>query len=141
MGLTDRHVEAVRKGARVSRGLSTRNQHPRFALLSLSYLSRPRSIIVSLSLRPSLPSAICSFFLPLSSPAISLSLCFSLSAQCVLWTILRFYPFAFGFFDRSGVAIFERGLAGIESRLRFESTCQFSDETFPKVWQARWEDV
>lgn len=36
MGLTVGHVEAVRKGARVSRGLSTRNQHPRFVLLSLS---------------------------------------------------------------------------------------------------------
>lgn len=36
MGLTVGHVEAVRKGARVSRGLSTCNQHPRFVLLSLS---------------------------------------------------------------------------------------------------------
>lgn len=33
MGLTVRHVEAVRKGARVQpRGLSTRDRHPRFIL-------------------------------------------------------------------------------------------------------------
>jgi len=40
MGLTVRHVEAVRKGARVQpRGLSTRDRHPRFTLSSLSLLS------------------------------------------------------------------------------------------------------
>lgn len=40
MGLTVRHVEAVRKGARVQpRGLSTHDRHPRFTLSSLSLLS------------------------------------------------------------------------------------------------------
>lgn len=32
MGLTVRHVAAVRKGARVPRGLSTRDRHPHFTL-------------------------------------------------------------------------------------------------------------
>ena len=62
MGLTDRHVEAVRKGARVSRGLSTRNQHPRL----LSFRSPTSSLSLSLplcSLRLSLPSLAPSFFL------------------------------------------------------------------------------
>lgn len=41
MGLTVRHVEAVRKGARVPRGLSTRDRHPRFTLSGPSSPSPP----------------------------------------------------------------------------------------------------
>lgn len=59
MGLTDRHVEAVRKGARVSRGLSTRNQHP---LVPLSFRC-PASLTLGLSSPPFLPA----YFNPRSS--------------------------------------------------------------------------
>lgn len=79
MGLTGRHVEAVRKGARVSRGLSTRNQHPRYALLSLSYLSRPRSVTVP------------PFLSPLSLP----STCFSLGHHTPRTTYCRDEPLSF----------------------------------------------
>lgn len=50
MGLTVRHVEAVRKGSRVqARGLSTHDRHPRFTLSSPTLLS------LSLRVRPPPP--------------------------------------------------------------------------------------
>jgi len=46
MGLTVRHVEAVRKGARVQlRGLSTRDRHPRFTLSDQASLSNSLSFV------------------------------------------------------------------------------------------------
>lgn len=71
MGLTDRHVEAVRKGARVSSGLSTRNQHPRSSLSPTSSIRLSHSLyppyLSLLPLRNSLPLSL-SFYPVLSFP-------------------------------------------------------------------------
>lgn len=84
MGLTVRHVEAVRKGARVQpRGLSTRDRHPRFTLSDpllppLSTLSLFLHMYSPLHVRhppaPAMPGTILHTRAPQERPHNSLSL-------------------------------------------------------------------
>lgn len=74
MGLTDRHVEVVRKGARVSRGLSTRNQHPRL----LSFHS-PTTLV------PMLPCLFFAYSIPTFFLLLRLSLPLSISLSVALF--------------------------------------------------------